>query len=208
MIISHKYKFIFIKTNKTAGTSVEIALSKFCGPDDIITPISNEDEQIRQRLGYKGAQNHKGFYNHISAKKIKASVSKHVWNNYYKFCIERNPWDRLISFYYFINKLDNRPSIQEFIDQDIVLRLKQNGYENYTINNIIAVDKICRYEKLNTELTDVAKKISLPSPLELPLAKSNFRLDKRHYSEVIDTYTRDKVSQIFEKEIKMFNYTF
>lgn len=29
MIISHKNRFIFLKTEKTAGTSIEIALSKF-----------------------------------------------------------------------------------------------------------------------------------------------------------------------------------
>ena len=40
MIISHKYKFVFIKTMKTAGTGIEIHLSAHCGDDDIATPIA------------------------------------------------------------------------------------------------------------------------------------------------------------------------
>ena len=47
MIVSHKHKFIFVKTVKTAGTSVEIALSRFCGENDIITPIHPPDEELR-----------------------------------------------------------------------------------------------------------------------------------------------------------------
>ena len=52
MILSHKHQFIFIKTNKTAGTSIEIALSSICGEDDIITPIHSSDEEFRRRAGY------------------------------------------------------------------------------------------------------------------------------------------------------------
>ena len=37
MIISHEHKFIFLKTRKTAGTSIELALSDLCGARDIIT---------------------------------------------------------------------------------------------------------------------------------------------------------------------------
>ncbi len=47
MIISHKHKFIFIKTRKTAGTSIEIFLSQFCGKNDILTPIG-EGEALRK----------------------------------------------------------------------------------------------------------------------------------------------------------------
>lgn len=51
MIFSHKHKFIFIKGRKVAGTSIEIALSPHCGPQDILTPISPADELARLALG-------------------------------------------------------------------------------------------------------------------------------------------------------------
>ena len=66
MIISLKNKFIFIKTEKTAGASIEIALSKYCGPNDIVTPISPEDEIIRKELDFRGPQNYKIPYSKYS----------------------------------------------------------------------------------------------------------------------------------------------
>ena len=109
MIVSHKHKFIFLKTNKTAGTSIEIALSRICGPDDIITPLNKED---KSDLTILGPQNHlapfwsykprdiarflirktpkKNFFNHMSAKSAKKILGDDIWNSYYKFCFEKN----------------------------------------------------------------------------------------------------------------------
>lgn len=56
MIISHRYRFIFIKTMKTAGTSVEIFLSQRCAAEDVVTPIHPEVHPHQPR-------NHRGLWN-------------------------------------------------------------------------------------------------------------------------------------------------
>ncbi len=80
VIASHSHRFIFLKTRKTAGTSVEIALSKVCGPDDVITEISPEDEALRRAAGGRGPQNFESpplprkAYNHMGAKATRELV--------------------------------------------------------------------------------------------------------------------------------------
>ncbi len=228
MIISHKYKFIFIKTNKTAGTSVEIALSKYCTPGDIITPISDVDESHRKELNYLGAQNYKAdikkynlfdfakfflmrkekmsFYNHMSASEVKALVGEDVWSNYYKFCIERNPYDKLASHYYWVNRKEPRPAFAEYFNSKKPKILKTRGIDLYTIDGEVVLDKICKYENLKDELEEVRTRLGIPCELELPMAKSGFK--KKPYKELIGEQEKKKIVHMFEKELQLFNYSF
>ncbi len=57
MILSKKRRFLFLKTKKTASTSVEIALSHDCGAEDIVTPLTPEDEIKRYLHTGTTAQN-------------------------------------------------------------------------------------------------------------------------------------------------------
>lgn len=230
MIISHKYKYIFLKTNKTAGTSIEIALSKFCGPDDIITPISSEDEKTRSDLGYPGAQNYltpisdlgvrgviktclKGkrvprYFNHISAKEVKNHIGEEIWNSYYKFCFERNPWDRMVSLYYWRCRTEPRPTISEFVESAVPLALKRKGIELYSIDGKVAVDKVCFFENLSEDLESIRKQLGIPEKLELPRAKSKFRTEKKGYRELMGQEDQEKISKLFSDEINLWGYKF
>lgn len=230
MIISHKYKFIFLKTNKTAGTSIEIALSKICGPQDVITPIEPKDEKVRQSLGYRGPQNYllpltaytlhdwrfclkhklwkKKFVNHMPARRVKPLVAPGIWDNYYKFCFERNPWDRLISLYYWRHKSEPRPSIAEFVKSKAPQLLKKKGYGVYTIDGRVVVDRVCAFENIPEELEALRTHLGIEDTLELPNAKSSFRKDKRHYRELIGETERNKISELFQDEIKLIGYQF
>jgi hypothetical protein len=58
MILSKKNRFVFIKGQKVAGTSLEIMLASICGPEDIITPVTPIDERYRVIHYNRGAQNY------------------------------------------------------------------------------------------------------------------------------------------------------
>lgn len=230
MIISHKHKFIFLKTNKTAGTSIEIALSAACGGEDIISPISPTDQETRASLGYRGPQHHQAkaveygvgdiakllikgskknrYYGHISATRVKALIGGKIWNSYYKFCFERNPWDRVISLYYWRCKKEPRPPIGKFIDSGALMRLKKKGIELYSIDGKVAVDKIYRFESIEAELESIKTHLGITKDLHLPHAKSKFRKDKRSYHDILDSTQQARISALFSDEIEMMGYKF
>ncbi len=229
MIISHTHKFIFIKTQKTAGTSLEIALSQICGPNDIITPISENDEAKRKELGYPTAQNYfipfskyslkdwakfilqqkkATFYNHISASKIKHLVSDEVWDGYYKFCFDRNPWDKFVSWYYWKNTESTYDSIEDFANAGMLERLK--GFSLYSIAGKVVVDDVFAFEDISAALDSISNKLRLETPLVMPdyRAKSNSRKDLRHYRELLPTDIVERIRTFSAAEIELLGYTF
>lgn len=224
MIISHKYKFIFIKTRKTAGTSIDLALSSFCGPNDVVAPRAKNDELA---TFYIPAQNYeiglkyyglsdvwyyirhgkkKVFRAHSPASYIKENISHDIWDNYFKFCFERNPWDKVISDYYwnlYKGRISNT-SLHEFVMCNKMI----SDFGKYSINNEIAVDFIGKYENLEQDLEFVRDKLHLPDKIELPYAKSGIRKDYSPYQELFSEEERMKIKAVFSKEICTLGYSF
>lgn len=231
MILSHKHKFIFIKTNKTAGTSLEIALSKYCGARDVITPIRPEDERVRRQLGYRGPQNYRipfsrwplkdwaryvlerkklrpEFYNHMGAAQIRRFVPEDVWDEYFKFCFERNPWDRAISRYYWILRRRPSLSLSDFIKDGWLEMNKKRGFDLYTISGVVVVDKVALYENLDQELEGLAARLGLPEKPVLPRTKSGLRRGNKHYRELLSREEAEYISRTFAREIVLFGYEY
>ena len=114
MIISHKYKFIFIKCGKVAGTSLEVALRPYLGEDDVSTPVAEDKldngpewigpKNYRNNINYNkrvSSGSSRGvFYEHAWAYEVKGQVSHEVWDSYYKFAIERDPRDKSLSVFF------------------------------------------------------------------------------------------------------------
>jgi hypothetical protein len=227
MIVSHRHRFIFVRTRKTAGTSVEIGLSKFCGPDDIIT--RDTDDALRRELGYPGPQNDGGipwsaytfsewrrfltrgerarFKNHTPAARIRALVGEEIWRSYYKFAIERDPWDKAISLYYWRTR-DQQPR-QPLLDflQKVGARSLSNAHI-YMIGGELAVDRVIAYENLASQLEEIRQHLALPEPVTLPRAKSTHRTEKLHYSDLIGEAERAVIDATCRREIDLLGYEF
>ena len=188
MIISHKHKFIFIKTKKTAGSSLELYLHPFCGVHDVVTPFNttfdNEEkdglsqntaisltilEKIKLALTAKGRiflnrfkRNNWQYYEHMSAEEVKFLVGQKIWNEYHKFCIVRNPYDRIISHYFFRNKRHNLDhSFDEYLQNKKFSR-NLPVYTDWTSGEIL-VDSIILYENLGQDLSKVFNKLNIRS---------------------------------------------
>jgi hypothetical protein len=222
MIISHKYRFIFIKTRKTAGTSVEIALSRLCGEDDVLTPLLPEDEQIRfDYTGGTGARNWQlpesasgrtrraaRFYPHMPAREIAELVPESVWKSYYKFAIERNSFAKVLSgFHWYISRQPNTPKFSRFVNSRRVERL--SDFSLYAMEDSgIVVDRIVQFDELLPGFNSVLDEIGLPGVTELPRAKVS-RSEKyaRSGLELYSPALVDRVSSVFHREIAEFGYT-
>jgi hypothetical protein len=229
MILSHKYKFIFIKTAKTAGTSIEVFLSKHCGAQDIVTPIAppveghqprnyegfiNPIPEILERPGKvfsilrHSITNRDKFYNHMPAREVRNRVPADVWNSYFKFCVERNPWDKVLSHYHMHAAREGGSlSLDEYLARG---RFPIN-YFRYTDRSgtKVIVDRVLRYENLLPELGEVFSKLNVPFDGTLGVAaKSEYRIDRRPYQEIFNDEQRKIVEQAFAKEIELHGYRF
>ena len=149
------------------------------------------------------------FFAHTSAKQLKRLLNPDLWDSYYKFCFERNPFDKLVSYYWWrIRGYD--PKHVNF--DDFMMRpgawnpLKAKAI--YTINEKVAVDGIHRYENLATELEIIREKLGLPEKLQLPKSKARFRKDKGDYRDFFTEQQRLWVEKKFAYEIKLLGYQF
>ena len=230
MIISHQHRFIFFKTRKTAGTSFEIALSSVCGPEDVITPISPIDEKTRAKLGFRGAQNttlprsrwskrdwerlalrwrrpEPLFYPHIPALEIRSKVPASVWESYFKFTLVRNPWERVVSRYFWDQRRKIPAAMGSF--HEFLLLAPEAVAENWTLytdgRNVLA-DGFIRLENSREDLEALSAKSALPPGLFEVFQGIRAKGQHRPPGFTMSREDATLVGLLAEHEVKRFGY--
>lgn len=215
-IISHQHRFIHIKTVKVAGTSAEIALSRHCGPADVLTPVS--DEALRARLGGRCAQHYRMvkpgscqyslyIHKHMSAAAVITQIGEATRQRYFTFCFERNPWDKAVS-YYFWRKYQNadKSSFQAFIRSPQIKRIC--NWEMYANDDGPIVDFVGQYHQLQRDWQRLEQHLSLPNLWPLPSTHDKTGRPSRDYREFYQNGDQAHIARLFSREIDYFGYTF
>ncbi len=229
MIVSHKYKFIFIKTHKTAGSSMEMALGPLCGADDIIPSMeTNLDSGVprnyheptwigrayaNSRLFRKLIHRHSPllgdwYYEHMAATRVRELIGEDIWNSYYKFCFERNPWAKVVSYYNWktIGQGRKLPPFDEWVLQKSH-RLPCDA-DLYFDGQTCLMDDVFDFDNFPRDIPDDLR------PAGHPVQRRNAaREDEHHEGEAAlrDFYsdeTREKVASLYQREIELMGYSF
>lgn len=179
MIVSHRHKFIFVKTVKTAGTSVEVDLNKVLGADDVATPIvppvpGHAPQNFTFRKFGLFSRN---CSNHMSAREIRKIFGRRVFRKYFVFCVEREPVDKCMSHYSMLvnSPVHNRGNQGLTWDDYVELGKFPVDAGKYTDRHGgLLVHRILKYESLSEELMSVADLLGFDVELTTK-AKSGFR---------------------------------
>ena len=209
MLISHKNKLITIDIPKTGTRSLRITLMPL-GIIDIIGSAVSTD-----------------FPQHGTALECKQSLENLGYNfdDYFSFCVVRNPWDRYLSFFkYFKEKADEyiqtsdysqwhdvkinqgKTSVRLFSEgseQDILRKIinSQTAQSEYFLNNNqkIMISHIGDFTNLEKEWNYLFNKIKIDKPQTRHENKSLLRIS------CSDIYNQELIDLVAEKENYLIN---
>jgi hypothetical protein len=204
VLVSHKKKFIYLKTVKTAGTSVEIFFEEFCTPKPRTYAIGQHHARSRvSKFGIVGTRDNLDkflfrpkFYNHMPADELRQKLGEEVWGSYFKFAVCRNPFDALVSQFWFFNRSRNLEllslgSSKVYLEFRNWLSKPRNNPNShiYLLDGVPAVDKFIRYENLNEDIGAVCQTLGISKDVSsLQAFNSGIRPKSLHFGAVEDYY--------------------
>ena len=240
MLVSHRKQFIFLRTSKCASTSVELFLEPWCFAEGEYRASSERSLTItpqgvvapRHDVG-AGREPEAGYSSHMPARSLKPLLGSELWERYTKITIVRNPFDRMISMFYWQRGGLQRSSplmrwrrrVAALRGRGMVIdRLREDGdvaqfrewvrrggciddTHIYLLDGQVCADVCLRYERLAEDLEALCARLDIPfDPDRLGHHKSEHRDRRFDVRDFYDAETEQRVRQTFAAELERFGY--
>jgi hypothetical protein len=211
MLVSHRKQFIYTKTAKTASTSVESYFEPWCQAEGVWEFRHAREETVSPAgiIGYRGDDTGgKTWFNHMAAVDIRRLLGDDTWDSYFKFAVIRDPFDKLLSGYFF----SQRPT---GTDEELITGfrewVKAGGAiidrHTYTIDGKLCLDYFIRHEALEAGSREICDRLGLEVDLQrLPRLKDGFRQRHIPLAAYYDEEVKRIVSDLYAFELEAFGY--
>jgi hypothetical protein len=200
-MISFQKRFLFVHIPKTAGNSIQSVLRDHS--EDQLVALRKEQDGI-ERFGLRNPKYK--IKKHSTLKEYREALGDEQFRNLYKFTCVRNPWDRIVSYYFtptqnpeIWNPKRFRGIISKAVSVTDYLRLDEEERDPFA-----NVDYFMRFENLTDDFRAVCDRLQI-SPAMLPQYN---RSSREHYSKYYNDELRELVRTRFAAEIERFGYTF
>ena len=214
MLVSHLKKFIYLKTVKSASTTTEIYFQSHCS---LRKKVSRKTGQLVDEKGIiasRGAHSYLSeWHEHMKAAEVKEKIGDDIWNNYFKFCTVRNPYERAVSWFYF------RPHPKDFseITKDELIEYFESytmtkfasDREIYCIDGVASMDDYIKVENFHDDMARVCYKLEIDwTPETLGHELSHYRPSQSRPKDLFTEESKKHIRELCAFEIEMFGYRF
>ncbi len=216
MLISYKYRFIFVHIAKTGGTSIRSALNKIVLRD----PYRWVQMLVNRISSFTGHRAGVKIPRHAGIVVAKELLPEDVFKSFFKFAFVRNPWDLQVSSYHHIMRerphlLNKIKSFEDFLKWKLEgdrpyhyildASKRPQWYSLVDVNGECIVDFIGRYERLEEDFERVCTSIGIKT-LSLPHKRKAKK--RKHYRFYYNDKNAELVAKHFAIDIEQFGYEF
>ncbi len=215
MIISPGRGYIFVHIPKTGGTALSQALEARARPDDIL--IADTPKARRRKHRLKGVETAGRLWKHSRLADLPGLVEEPQMRKSCVFTLVRNPWDRLVSYYHWLQTqtfrhqavaLAQSTEFTAFALHDATRSsLRHAPYGSYLQlpSGPEKCDMFLRYERIEAEVDLLADRLGLRLTLPARVNASHRQRDWRPY---YTSETADSVAEDCAEDITRFGYRF
>jgi hypothetical protein len=186
--ISHKHKFIWFRVAKNGTRTLLASLKNNGVPLDVEQPYS-----VHYPTGRYG--------------------------DYYKFAVARNPWDRLVScwfgrvlrknaFNFEDKQYEEMKNFSAFVEHVSTLDIDNCDSHYASQSSLIdlnELDYLARMETFEHDIGNIFEDIGIRN---FDLTVKNISKKRTHYTEYYTDDLREKVGEIYKKDIQLFGYKY
>ena len=205
MLISESKSFLFVHVQKTAGTSLAEILKPHA-----LNPANGRMNKLASDLGLVRDWRKFHFRKHANLRKAQSVIPAPVYDGLFKFAFVRNPWERLVSWYQYVQRTplheDCRPgeTFADFAARFLEKPRRAQWWMIEDLNGVMGLDYVGRFENLNDDIAYLCQRIGIKAQT---LPHRNKMADK-DYRAFYDDRLALAVKNNWTREIDAFGYTF